>query len=260
MNRVLYILRSTFAVCVTVVLAGGLLSCDSGGSSGEEAPTAQVRFLHASPDAGPVAVTADGSELASNLTFSQDLTDPTITDYNEIPVSSTIEVQNEGGDALTTVDASTLDSERQYTVVVAGGVSAGNEEGRDTPRAIVLLDDLPSLDAGDVGLRVVHGSAALPAVDVFLIPPSGEPGSDNRRASSVSFSETWPSAPSGEFQVESIPDEGRVVRMPTSEGPLDIPIDTQSGPSVPTGRHATIILFDRSPGAEFPWAATLQVD
>lgn len=260
MDRQQCILRSTLAIFVAVILVGGLVGCDSGGSNGGETPTAQVRFLHASADAGSVTMTANGNDLASNLSFSEDLTDPAITEYKEVSTEGTVEVQDASGNELATVDATELEGERQYTVVVAGGVAAGEDAGQNTPQALVLRDDLPELESGEVGLRVVHGSAALPAVDVFVIPPNGATGTENRRASGVSFSETWPASPSGMFETESIPDEGRVLRVPTSEGPLDIPIATQTGPSIPTGRHATVILFDRAPGAEFPWAAMLQVD
>jgi hypothetical protein len=258
------ILASTFTLLIAGLVAVGMAGCDSSGSNGgddnEETPTAQVRFLHASADAGSVTVTANGNDLASNLSFSQNLTDPTTTEYKEVPIAGTIEVRGENGNALATVDATDLEGDKQYTVAVAGGVAAGADAGQDTPRALVLRDDLPELESGEVGLRVVHGSVALPAVDVFLIAPNDSARAENRRASGISFSETWPSSPKGDFQDESIPDDGRVLRVPTSEGPLDIPIATQTGPSVPTGRHATVVLFDRAPGAEFPWAAMLQVD
>lgn len=261
MNRLIHILRATIAIFAAVFVAVGLVGCDSGGSNGEEeTPTAQVRFLHASPDAGAVDVTANGEQIASGLTFSQELTDPTVTEYKEVPVEGTIEVQNGSGESLATADATGLEGNQKYMVVVAGGVAAGEDAGQDTPQALVLRDDLPDLGSDEVGLRVIHGSVALPAVDVFLIPPTGDTSPENRRASGVTFSEAWPASPAGSFQVESIPDDGRVLRVPTSEGPLDIPIATQSGPSVPTGRHATVVIFDRASGAEFPWAATLQVD
>lgn len=259
MNRLTHILRATLLIFAAVLVAGGLAGCDSGGSNGEDTPTAQVRFLHASPDAGSVTVAANGDEIASDLTFSQDLTSPTTTEYKEVPIEGTVEVQNANGDALATVDATTLEGDRQYTVVVAGGVAAGENAGQDAPQAFVLRDDLPELGDGEIGLRVLHGSVALPPIDVFLVPPGGSPGSDNRQASGLSFSGTWPASPTGSFQVASIPDEGRVLTIPTSEGPLELPVAT-AGTSLPTGRHATVIVFDRAPDAEFPWAAMVRVD
>ncbi len=248
-----------------LLVVGGIAGCDSGGSNGEEedVATAQVRFFHASADAGAITVVANGEGIVSDVSYSSQLTNPTVTEYKEVPIAGTIEVQDGSGTALATADASALEADKKYMVVVGGGVQAGTDAGRDTPQALVLRDDVPDPTGDEASLRVVHTSVnlseAASPVDVFLVPPDDNTRDENRVGSDVAFGETWPASPAGTFEVRSIPDEGRVLTVPTPEGPLDLPFGTE-GQSVPLGRSATYVIIDKAPGSEFPFAAAVHVD
>ena len=250
-----------FAVLLVV---GGIAGCDSGGSNGEEdVATAQVRFFHASADAGAIAVVANGEDVVSDVSYSSQLASPTVTEYQDVPTEGTIEVRDESGSALATADASALEVDSKYTVVVGRGVQAGNDAGRDTPQALVLRDDLPEPASDEASFRVVHTSANLSAGasprDVFLVPPEDSTQEENRIGSGVAFGETWPASPAGTYEVRSIPDEGRVLTVPTPEGPLELPFGTE-GQSVPLGRSATYVIIDKAPDEQFPFAAAVHVD
>lgn len=249
---------------VVLLVVGGIAGCDSGGSNGgEEVTTAQVRFFHASADAGAITVVADGENIVSDVSYSSQLTNPTVTEYQDVPIEGTIEVRDGSGNALATADASALEADKTYMLVVGGGVAAGDDAGQDTPQALLLRDDIPEPASDEVGFRVVHTSVnlseAASPVDVFLVPPEGSPQDENQVGSNVAFGETWPDSPAGTFEVRSLPDEGRVLTVPTPEGPLELPLGTE-GQSVPTGRNATYVIIDKAPGSDFPFAASVHVD
>jgi hypothetical protein len=221
--------------------------------------TAEVRFLHASADAENLTILANGEEVATDFTFNRDpATDPALTDYEDVPVEGTIEVQAEDGTSLLTVDASQLEPDTQYMVVLAGGLAAGQSTGTSTPQAILLRDEFPDLASDEIGLRLIHASASAPPVDIFLVAPGEDTKPENRLIEGVSFTETFPSR-SSSFAVETIPGEGRILTVPTQVGPLELPIGT-GGASFPPGRHVTAIATDTAPGSQFPIVALVQVD
>jgi len=234
--------------------------CDSGGDNGDDpVATAEVRFLHASADAENLTILANGEEVVTDFTFNRDpATDPALTDYEDVPVEGTVEVQAEDGTSLLTVDASQLEPDTQYMVVLAGGLAAGQNAGTSTPQAIVLRDEFPDLADDEIGLRLIHASASAPPVDIFLVAPGEDTNPENRLTEGVSFTESFPSG-SSSFAVETIPGEGRILTVPTQVGPLELPIGT-GGASFPPGRHVTAIATDTAPGSQFPIVALVQVD
>jgi len=257
--------RSRYTTSPLLLLLGFLAvavfpGCDSGGDNGDDpVATAQVRFLHASADAENLTILADGEEIVTDFTFNRDpATNPALTNYEDVPVEGTVEVQAEDGSSVLTVDASQLEPDTQYMVVLAGGLAAGQNAGTSTPQAIVLRDEFPDLADDEIGLRLIHASASAPPVDIFLVPPGGETAPDNRLVAGVSFTETFPSG-SSSFAVETIPSEGRILTVPTPVGPLELPIAT-GGASFPPGRHVTAIATDTAPGSQFPIVALVQVD
>jgi len=204
---------------------------------------------------------ADGEEVVSGLPFNRrPNVNPTVTERREVPIEGTIEVQNDAGEVLTTVDASQLEADAPFLVVITGSLAAGEQAGRTTPQALVLRDDVPEPEGDEIGLRLIHGAAGAPMIDVFWVPPGDEPNAENRLASDVSFLNTLPASPQGAFDVRTVPDEGRVLTMPTEAGDLALPIGTEGEASLPPGRVITAVAIDTEPGAGFPVAAIVQVD
>jgi hypothetical protein len=238
---------------LAALVAVGVGGCDSGGANGG-GPTAQIRVLHASPGAGDLTIVADGNEVASGLSFRREFANPSITDYQDVPTNTSIEVQDEDGTVLTSVDAGQIDADQQYTVVVAGDAA----DGSSAPQAVVLSDDLPGLGDDEVGLRFVHASAEAPAIDLFQVPAGGTTGDDNRIASGVTFTETVPA--SGDVSVRTVPDSGFAWTVPTSAGPVQFPVGIPGQASLSPGRHATAVIIDTEAGAGFPVAGLVQVD
>jgi hypothetical protein len=119
------------------------------------AGNAQVRVLHASPNAPAVDVWLDGAKVSA-LT---DVPFGTISNYLSVPAGSHhVQVFATGTSTNPVIDT-TLDlaAGRSYTV------AATNDLGHI--QAQVLVDD-PMPVAGKAEMRVVHFSADAPAVDV----------------------------------------------------------------------------------------------
>jgi hypothetical protein len=132
----------------------GALTVLSTTSAGTDA---NIRVLHASPDAPAVDVFVDGSEAISDLAFDE------ITDYVAVPGGDhNIQVfpasADGTGDPVIEADV-TLDADTDYTIA-AVGLLADIEP-------LVLVDDNAAPAAGEAKLRFVHSSPDAPAVDIY---------------------------------------------------------------------------------------------
>ena len=136
-----------------MLLASGLLLSMTGSSLAAE--TADVRVLHASPDAPAVDIYLDDEivDALTNVPFG------TISDYLAIPAGAhNIKVYATGTTADPVIDADvTLAAGAAYTVAATGALA--------DITAQVLTDD-PSPSASSAKVRVVHFSADAPAVDI----------------------------------------------------------------------------------------------
>lgn len=132
----------------------GAITLVSAASAGSDA---NVRVLHASPDAPAVDVFVDGTEAISDLAFDA------ITDYVALPAGDhNIQVfpasADGSGDPVIDADVS-LDGGSDYTVA-AVGLLADIEP-------LLLVDDNSAPAAGEANLRFVHASPDAPAVDIY---------------------------------------------------------------------------------------------
>jgi len=243
-------MRTIFSVLIGLFLTVGLVGCDSNG--GGEGPTAQVRFMHASPDAGPVDVLVDGETVESDVPFSGlnengVSTNPTVSSYSEVPVSSgtSIEVQDADGNTVFTRSPSdaNLQEDAQYTIIVAGAVAA------DSPQPIVLRDRFQTELADDeVGLRLVHGSAGAGAVDIYLTPPNTDLQNVNPIAANFQFTQDFPGGFAGQFAPQGVSQDGSDLSVtPTgSKEPilLQLRVGGDQGLPVSPGQFITGVAID----------------
>ncbi len=138
---------------VAPVIAGALLAGMSGSALAAE--TADVRVLHASPDAPAVDIYLDDT-IVDALT---DVPFGTISGYLPIPVGAhNVKVYATGTTADPVIDADvTVAAGEAYTIAATGALAD------ITPQ--VLKDD-PDPSASTAKVRVVHFSADAPAVDI----------------------------------------------------------------------------------------------
>jgi hypothetical protein len=172
------------------VIAASLLGLSSIGVSAQDAETAQVRVLHASPDAPAVDVYVDGAAVLTNIGFGA------LSSYLEVPAGDhQVQVFAAGADPA--VDAAVIDA----TVPLAAG-SASTIAATNSIESIEaqVIADTPAPVADAVQVRVVHLSADTPPVD---IAPDG--GDEIIQALAYPSATEYLTVPAGQLDVEVRP-------------------------------------------------------
>lgn len=151
--------RLVLSVLVGATSLFGALSLAALGTPVASAQTmsgdAQLRVLHASPDAPAVDVYVNGSKAISNLAFGE------VSSTASLPAGTyDVKVTAAGGTDAVISAKLPLEAGKHYTVVAEGKLA--------NITAKVIEDNLVGLDAGKAQLRVVHASPDAPAVDVAV--------------------------------------------------------------------------------------------
>lgn len=167
-----------------VFAAAPLAGCDDGGTSGlpdavgDEGgfdngtdttiePTAQVRFIHLSPDAPAVDVFAGEAALPGT----EDLSFPNSSAFITVPAGSyDIAIVPAGGkleQAVLSVPGLALEADKAYT-----GVAYDRVAGL---KALALEDDLSTPATGSFRVRAIHAAPDVGVVDIWNIPETGDP-------------------------------------------------------------------------------------
>jgi hypothetical protein len=153
-------IRATRQALVAGTLSTALLAVGSMGVVAQEmeAETAQVRVLHASPDAPAVDVYANGDAILTEVPFG------VISDYLEVPAATDIQIQvvPAGADPA---DGAVIDATLAFEAGSMTTVAATNSV--ESIEAQVISDE-PAPTADETQVRVVHLSADAPAVDVAV--------------------------------------------------------------------------------------------
>lgn len=172
------------------VIAASLLGLSSIGVSAQDAETAQVRVLHASPDAPAVDVYVDGAAVLTNVGFGA------ISSYLEVPAGDhQVQVFAAGADPA--VDAAVIDA----TVPLAAG-SASTIAATNSIESIEaqVIADTPSPVGDAAQVRVIHLSADTPPVD---IAPDG--GDEIIQGLAYPTATEYLTVPAGQLDVEVRP-------------------------------------------------------
>jgi hypothetical protein len=144
--------KLTIGAMVAMVGALAMLSTASASTD------ANVRVLHASPDAPAVDVLVGGSETISDLAFDE------ITDYVALPRGDhNIQVFPASADGTSdpVIDANVaLTADADYTIAALGPLA--------DIEPLVLVDDNTAPVASEAKLRFVHASPDAPAVDIYV--------------------------------------------------------------------------------------------
>ena len=157
----------TMALAAVVALTIFAASC---GSSGQ----AEVRFVHAIQDEGPLDIDVNGTPKFTGISFLGVL--PNQPGYTAVPSGS---VTLEGLLAGTTTEAFSDSADwgggSQYTVVATGFSKTGTNGSNVA--ILSIPDNIPSPPSGDVEFRVIHASPSGPGtVDVYIeLNPSTAP-------------------------------------------------------------------------------------
>jgi len=241
-------MKKLLAIFTALLMAVTLVGCDSNDNGDDDEPdveNAQVRFVHASPDAGPVDVQVDGEDAATGFAYEFDAEDPTVINasgYLNVPVDvdADITVLDADGNQVLSVNAdqANLEADTRYTVIVAGAASQQN-----SPQAILLEDDFRDLGSEEIGLRLVHGSALAGNVDIYL--------GGNPLVQDFQFGQDTGVGFAGQFVAQGLSGETQLVEVypagadPSTDQPaLALPIGGNQGLSVQAGTYITGIAAD----------------
>lgn len=212
-------MKRTLSLLLAPLLAIGLAACsdddDTILSVPEAAPTAELRVLHGSPDAPDVDILVDGTAVLEGVSYKA------ASGYLDVPTTGfDVDVNAAGTDttalALANVE---LTADTPYTVIAAN--SLANLE------AIVLDDSTTSPAAGNLAIRVVHGAASAPAVDVYVTTASADISGETPAVGNAAFKDAsgFLEIPAGEYRI-------RVTATGTTDvvfdsGAVNLPADAQ---------------------------------
>lgn len=151
------------------------------------AATAELRVLHASPDAPPVDVVVDGQTALANVPFGA------ASGYLAPDAGvHKIEVRANGTTTTVLSISAVLAPGAAYTAIALDRLAK--------VRALLLQDDLTPPASGNARIRIVHASVKAGTVDVYLDPagsPLGAPA-----VAGVSFAQAsgFLEVPAGDYQ------------------------------------------------------------
>jgi hypothetical protein len=140
----------------------------------DAATPANVRVVHASPDAPNVDVIVDGTVAVPNLAY------PDFTGYLDLPAAVyNVQVTPAGNPGVIAIDADLeLDAGTPYTVI-AVNVLADID-------ALVLVDDNRRI-ATEAKVRIVHGAPSAGEVDVYVTAPGADLADETAALSGFTF-------------------------------------------------------------------------
>lgn len=159
---------------LVVAASAGLVACGGGSDPVHVPEQAQLRVVHASPDAPNVDVYAAGAKALSNVPY-------------------------KAASGLLTVNAGDLPVKVTPAGSDAGVISATLKLAKDTLTTVIAVNEVAKIEplvitestakpaAGQARLRVVHAAATAPAVDVYVTAPGADLASTTATLSNVAF-------------------------------------------------------------------------
>jgi len=195
------------ALLGTLLVAGataGLAQDDTTPDDETDDGTAEVRIVHAVPDAPAVNVAVDGETVLENVSFGE------ASDYLTVDAGArqvTVTAANDSEDVL--YDETLPIQEGTYTVAAAG------EAGEDAERSftpVVLLDEGEQPGDDEAMVRLAHLAPDAPAVDVTVAE------TDETLFENVSFanSSDYQTVPGGDYTLEVRPADAEADSEPVA--------------------------------------------
>lgn len=235
---------SMYRVSALALLALAAACSDDDGTTPSE-QTTSVKVIHAVADAPAVNVRVDeGANAITGLQFGQ--TAPVVAgQYLQIPAGLRRIRVLVGTTAV--IDATpTLEAGRNYTILATGRAAGGAAIA-----PLVLTDNVSAPAAGNIRVRIVHGAATVPNVDVY-VGAAGQALPATAALTNVPFrgAAYLPEVPAGNYRVCVV-----LAGAGTAGG---CAIDVTTGPIV-AGVVATAVALDPAPGAQAP-GALLTID
>ncbi|HEU5175752.1 MAG TPA: DUF4397 domain-containing protein [Gemmatimonadaceae bacterium] len=221
-------------IALAAVLAIATTGCDDDPTA--PAATAELRVVHASPDAPNVDVLVDGATALTNVAYRG------VSAYLDVPAGTRALAVRPTGTTTNVISANaTVAAGDAYTVLATGLVAS--------IAPLVLEDDRTAPAAGSVRLRLVHASPAAGAVDIYVTAPTADLATTSPTLSNVPFraASSYLEVPAGTYRVRITPTGSKTVA-------LDV-----NNVALAAGQVRTAVAVD-APGGGAPLSAILLAD
>ena len=195
-------LTNLLALALTVGIAG--TACSEDDTTEPTPVTANVRVVHASPDAPNVDVLVDNVVVLTNVPYEA------ASAYLAVPAGTRNFKVNATGTTTTVIDADVAVTSGMYYTVMATGPVASIQP-------LVLTDDLTNPAAGNVKVRLVHGAPSAPNVDIYVTAPGADISMTAPTLTDVPFRgySDYLEVPAGSYQVRITPTGTKTVALDT---------------------------------------------
>ena len=224
-------------LALTLLATAALAACDDDDDEVTGPGTsAQVRVVHASPDAPNVDVLVDNAAALTNVAYKAS------SSYLEVQSGSRNLKVRATGTSTTVIDQNaTLSQGAFYTVIATGRVASISP--------LVLTDDQTGPAPGNVRLRLVHAAPAAAAVDIYVTAPTVDIATATPTLTSVAFRATsnYLDVPAGTYRVRITPAGSKTVALDVNNVALT------------AGQVRTAVAVD-APGGGAPLGAILLAD
>ena len=191
-------MKSLALLAAAALAAVSTTACDDS----DGGPRADLRIVHASPDAPDVDVRLDGIGVLSQVPYLAS------SGYLSVQADDRDVQVLAAGTETVVIDATLTLPAGSATTVLAANLVANIEP-------LVLADDRSAPAAGNAKVRVVHGAPSAPNVDVYVTAPGAALTDPTLADVPFLASSDYLEIPAGEYQV-------RV----TVAGTTDVAIDT----------------------------------
>ena len=225
----------SFRIGIALLASVALIGCDDD-EPNAPAATAQLRVVHASPDAPNVDVLVDGQVALSNVPYKAS------SSYVAVPAGSRNLRVRASGTSTVVIDADAPITAGEAYTVLATGTVAGIQP-------LVLEDDLTLPGAGNVRVRLVHAAPAAGNVDIYVTAPGADLAAATPTLSGVAFRGFSPylEVAAGTYRVRVTP-----------AGTKTVAIDVNNL-TLTAGQVRTAVAVD-APGGGAPLGAILLAD
>jgi hypothetical protein len=180
--------------------------------------TADLRIIHAVPDAPTVNVFAGAAVLAGLENVDYQVSSPWIT-VDEGTYGVRVEANVPGGTADVITASLTLDGEKSYNVLAVGSTTDGTIE------PLVVSVDRSAVTSGNVRVQIVHAAPAAPMVDIYVTAP-GDDIEVAQPLATASFKDSTGQVEvaGGDYQIRITPAGSKTVIF--DSGTVALPADT----------------------------------
>jgi hypothetical protein len=191
---------------ISLLPAAFVAGCGSGSGTitPPAASLAQVRVVHASPDAPNVDVLADGSRVLTNVPYTAS------SGYLPVPAGTRNVRVNPTGSSTSVINTDlNLIGQTSYTVLATGRVA--------NIAPLALLDDRSAPTAGNAKVRLVHAAPGAANVDIYVTAPSASLVGETPVLSNVPFraASDYLELPAGSYQIRITPTGTQTVAIDT---------------------------------------------